>query len=373
MSPEQRWRIVLARDRRYDGAFVYAVRSTGIYCRPSCASRRPRREQVSFFPIPEAAEQAGFRACRRCHPTRADGHDPAIALVREACRLLDGASETPKVDAVARRLGTGPHHLLRTFKRVLGITPQQYRDARRVSRFKHELKRRPHVSPALYEAGYGSTSRVYERAGAQLGMTPATYAHGGARTEIAYAVVPGPAPLGRVLVASTARGICRVALGDDAEALTADLTAEFPAARITRDRAGLEPAVAAILRYLEGREPHLDLPLDIRATAFQRRVWQELQHIPYGETRSYADVAKRIGRPTASRAVASACATNPAALVIPCHRVVREDGELGGYRWGVDRKKVILEREASASLVHGKPVTNLDRQEVVSLRRKRVP
>jgi AraC family transcriptional regulator of adaptative response/methylated-DNA-[protein]-cysteine methyltransferase len=333
VTPEHRWRIVLARDRRYDGAFVYAVRSTGIYCRPSCASRRPRRGQVTFFPIPEAAEREGFRACRRCRPAEAAGGDPAVALVREACRALD-ASESPKLD----------RRLLRAFKRVLGITPQQYRDARRVARFKHELKRRPHVSPALYEAGYGSSSRVYERANAQLGMTPATYARGGAGTEIAFAVVP--CSLGRLLVAATPRGTCRVSLGDAAASLEADLVAEFPAARIRKERTGLETAVAAILRYLDGQEPHLDLPLDVRATAFQRRVWQELQRIPYGQTRSYTDVARRIGRPTATRAVARACATNPAALVIPCHRVVREDGELGGYRWGLERKKALLEQEA---------------------------
>jgi len=334
VTPEHRWRIVLDRDRRYDGAFVYAVRSTGIYCRPSCASRRPRRGQVTFFPIPEAAEREGYRACRRCKPTEANGGDPAVALVREACRALDAPdAQSPKLD----------RRLLRAFKRVLGITPRQYRDARRVARFKHELKRRPHVSPAVYEAGYGSSSRVYERANAQLGMTPATYARGGADTEIAFAVVP--CALGKLLVAATPRGVCRVSLGDNTTALEADLAAEFPAAHIFKDQLTLEDAVTAILSYLDGSEPHLALPLDIRATAFQRRVWQELQKIPYGETRSYAEVARRMGRPTASRAVARACAMNPAALVIPCHRVVREDGEMGGYRWGLDRKKALIAQE----------------------------
>jgi AraC family transcriptional regulator, regulatory protein of adaptative response / methylated-DNA-[protein]-cysteine methyltransferase len=237
--------------------------------------------------------------------------------------------------------------LARAFKRVLGVSPKQYRDARRVARFKSELKRRPLVSPAVYEAGYGSSSRVYERADAQLGMTPATYARGGAGAAIAYAVVPSP--LGRLLVAATARGICRIGLGDDAATLEADLAAEFPAARIRKDRTGLEGFVAAIVAHLEGREPDLDLPLDIWATAFQRRVWLELQRIPYGKTRSYADVARRIGQPTATRAVAQACATNPAALVIPCHRVIREDGEIGGYRWGSERKRVLIAREAGKS------------------------
>ncbi|MGH7673187.1 MAG: methylated-DNA--[protein]-cysteine S-methyltransferase, partial [Gemmatimonadales bacterium] len=266
---------------------------------------------------------------------------PVVGLVREACRALDAAE--PRVETLAGRLGIRPNQLVRAFRRVVGITPKEYRDARRVARLKHELKRRAHVSPAVYEAGYGSSSRVYERANAQLGMTPATYARGGVGTEVAYAVVP--CPLGQLLVAATARGVCRVGLGDDPSALEADLAAEFPAARIRKGSAGLTRWVAAILRHLDGREPHLDLPLDIRATAFQRRVWQELRSIPYGATRSYTEVARRIGRPTATRAVARACATNPAALVIPCHRVVREDGDLGGYRWGADRKRVLLAQE----------------------------
>jgi AraC family transcriptional regulator of adaptative response/methylated-DNA-[protein]-cysteine methyltransferase len=337
MNATDRWRAVLARDRRYDGAFVYAVRSTGVYCRPSCASRRPRRTQVTFFPIPEAAEREGYRACRRCHPTQAVATDPAIALVRDACRALD-AGERPKGDA---------QRLARAFKRVLGITPKQYADAQRLARFKHELKRRKHVSPALYEAGYSSSSRVYEHTHEQLGMTPATYARGGAGVEIVFVTVP--TSLGRLLVAATNRGVCRVMLGDDAAPLEADLRREFDAALVREDPSGkLEGYVDAILSYLEGTEPHIDLPLDIRATAFQRRVWQELRQIPFGETRTYTEVAKAIGQPKATRAVARACATNPAALIIPCHRVVREDGALGGYRWGSERKEALLDKEKSA-------------------------
>jgi AraC family transcriptional regulator of adaptative response/methylated-DNA-[protein]-cysteine methyltransferase len=309
------------------------VRSTGIYCRPSCASRRPRRPQVTFFPIPEAAEREGYRACRRCHPAEANAGDPAVALVREACRALD-AGERPKG---ARR------RLVRAFKRVLGITPKEYADARRVARFKQELKRRKQVSPALYEAGYGSSSRVYERTNAQLGMTPATYARGGAGTEIAYATAA--TPLGQLLVAATDRGVCRVSLGDNAATLAASLAAEFPAARLRKDQATLEQSVRAILRYLEGAEPSIDLPIDIRATAFQRRVWRELQRIPFGTTRTYTEVARRIGQPKATRAVARACATNPVALIVPCHRVIREDGDLGGYRWGIERKRALLKQE----------------------------
>src|SRR6266513_1704502 len=334
MSPTERWNAVMARDSRFDGAFVYAVRSTGIYCRPSCASRRPRRTQVTFFPIPEAAEREGFRACRRCHPADVNGRDPAVALVREACRAIAAGARPP---GDSRRLA-------RAFKRVLGITPRAYAEARRVSRFKQELKRRKHVSPALYEAGYSSTSRVYEHAHEQLGMTPATYARGGAGVGIAYVTVP--TSLGRLLVAATERGVCRVSLGDSTEALVADLLTEFPEARVVQDKSGkLHGWVTSILAYLDGREPDLQLPLDIRASAFQRRVWQELQRIPLGETRSYSEIAKRVGNPKATRAVARACATNPAALIIPCHRVVREDGALGGYRWGIERKEALLEME----------------------------
>ena len=334
MSPTERWQAVLARDRRFDGAFVYAVRSTGIYCRPSCASRRPRRTQVTFFPIPEAAEREGFRACRRCHPADVNGSDPAVALVREAARAI-AAGTAPRGD---------PRRLARVFKRVLGITPRAYAEAHRTARFKQELKRRKHVSPALYEAGYSSTSRVYEHTHEQLGMTPATYARGGAGVDIVFVTVP--TSLGRLLVAATDRGICRVTLGDSAAKLESDLRAEFDAARVREEKGGkLAGFVDAILSYLEGTEPHLDLPLDIRATAFQRRVWQELQQIPFGETRTYTDVAKAIGQPKATRAVAQACASNPAALVIPCHRVVRNDGALGGYRWGVERKEALLDME----------------------------
>lgn len=343
LSAERRWRIVLARDRRYDGAFVYGVRSTGIYCRPSCPSRRPRRAQVDFFPVPELAERAGFRPCRRCRPAEAQAPDPRVPLVRAACRLIDSHPDAPASLAVlSARTGVTAHRLLRAFQRVLGISPRQYRDARRLDRFKAELRARRRVSPALYEAGYGSTSRVYERAHAQLGMTPATYSRGGAGVEISYATAP--CPLGRLLVAQTARGICRVSLGSHPDELVADLRAEFPAAEIRRDHGLLAGSVSAILGYLEG-ERALDLPLDVRATAFQRLVWEALRGIPYGSTRSYGQIARAIGRPSATRAVARACATNPAALVIPCHRVVQADGGLGGYRWGTERKRALLDRE----------------------------
>jgi AraC family transcriptional regulator of adaptative response/methylated-DNA-[protein]-cysteine methyltransferase len=347
LDATHQWRIVLARDRRYDGDFVYAVRSTGIYCRPSCPSRRPRRTLVRFFPIPEAAEAAGFRACRRCHPGRLQPHDPAVALVREMCRAIDAQPDGPAdLTDLGRRVGRSPHQVLRAFRRVLGVSPREYRDAKRLSRLKSSLKEMPHVSPAIYEAGFGSSSRVYERAAGALGMTPATYARGGRGATIRYSIVASP--LGTLLVAATERGLCKISLGDSAAALERDLRREFPAAHIARDTGPQSGWVQTILAHLAGTEPHLDLPLDIRATAFQQRVWNALRKIPYGSTRSYRAVARAIGNPGATRAVARACATNPVALVIPCHRVVREDGQPGGYRWGMERKEALLKREKDA-------------------------
>ena len=344
LTSERHWRAVLARDAGYDGAFVYAVRSTGIYCRPSCASKKPHREQVAFFPVPEAAEQAGFRACRRCRPGEARPADPRIVLVRAVCDRIDAHPDAPaSLGSLSARAGTTPHRLLRAFRAVLGLTPRQYRDERRLARFKTQLKEGKKVSPALYEAGYSSTSRVYEGAHARLGMTPATYGRGGAGTRIAFAVVP--CALGRLLVAATERGICRIGIGDDATALERGLRAEFPSAVIARDNATLRPWVAEITAHFDGRQPDLDLPLDLRATAFQRRVWEALRKIPYGSTSSYSAIARAIGKPRATRAVARACATNPVAVVIPCHRVVSKGGDLGGYRWGVERKRALLEGE----------------------------
>jgi AraC family transcriptional regulator of adaptative response/methylated-DNA-[protein]-cysteine methyltransferase len=344
LDPARRWRIVLSRDRRFDGTFVYAVRSTGIYCRPSCPSRRPRRGQVRFFPIPEAAEAEGFRACRRCHPRRARPADPALTAVQELCRMIETHIEEPAdLAALGRRTGLSPHQVGRAFRRILGVSPRQYRDARRLAHLRTALKERRRVSPAIYEAGFGSSSRVYERAAGALGMTPATYSRGGRGVAIRYAVVPSP--LGQLLVAATPRGVCRIALADSPVTLERDLEREFPAAVMTRDTGSLAAWTGAIVRYLQGREPSLDLPLDIRATAFQQRVWNELRKIPYGRTRSYQAVARAIRRPNATRAVARACASNPVSLAIPCHRVIREDGDLGGYRWGVERKRRLLEIE----------------------------
>jgi AraC family transcriptional regulator, regulatory protein of adaptative response / methylated-DNA-[protein]-cysteine methyltransferase len=340
----RQWEAVLARDSEADGAFVYAVRTTGIYCRPTCPSRRPRRENVAFFPLPEAAEQAGFRACRRCHPEQSTVRDPQVALVQRVCRAIAAnPEEPPTLASLGTTVNLSPFHLQRTFKRVMGITPRQYAEACRVGRLKDELRKGEAVTSALYGAGYGSASRLYESAPAHLGMTPAVYRRGGVGMRIHYTVVP--CPLGLLLVAATERGICAITLGDADDALAAALKREYPAAEIARDAAGLDSAVTAIIRHLRGQEPHLDLPLDVQATAFQWRVWEALRAIPYGSTRSYGEIARAIGQPTAARAVAQACATNRVALAIPCHRVVREDGAVGGYRWGVERKRTLLAQE----------------------------
>ncbi len=356
MTDEERWRAVEARDPQFDGGFVYAVGSTGIYCRQSCPSRRPRRRNVRFYAVPEAAERAGFRACLRCRPRAARARDTRIEAVRRACRFIadhgaDGRDGAPTLAALGAHVGLSPHHLQRSFKAAMGITPRQYHDALRLDRLKGLLRNGDHVSGALYEAGYGSSSRLYEKAPSQLGMTPAAYRRGGKGARIAYSIAD--CPLGRLLVAATARGLCAVRLGDDGGVLEAGLRDEFPAARIARDDAGLGRWVSALVAHLDGRRPHLDLPIDVRATAFQRLVWEALRAIPYGATRSYGEIARAIGRPTATRAVARACATNPVAVVVPCHRVVRADGGLGGYRWGVGRKRALIDSERAASNPRG--------------------
>jgi AraC family transcriptional regulator of adaptative response/methylated-DNA-[protein]-cysteine methyltransferase len=339
-----RWRAVLSRDRAQDGAFVYAVSSTGVYCRPSCPSRRPRRDRVRFFTVPEAAERAGYRACRRCRPQLAATPDAALARVRAVCRFIaDNLDEPLTLERLATTVGGSPHHLQRSFKAALGISPREYTDALRLQGLRERLRRGQPVSEAGYGAGYGSSRALYERAPSQLGMTPATYRRGGEGVSIAYAITDSP--LGRLMVAATGRGICRVGLADTEGALERSLREEYPRATLERDEAALRDWVRAVLGEMAGaRRP--ELPLDVQATAFQWRVWQELRRIPRGETRSYAEVARRIGRPTAARAVARACATNPVALVVPCHRVVASDGRLGGYRWGAERKRALLEREA---------------------------
>lgn len=341
---EAKWQAVLAKDTRFDGQFVFAVSSTGIYCRPSCPSRRPRRDRVSFFQLPEAAERAGFRACRRCHPRKARVMDPQIETVQRVCRLIeDNQGERVTLAALSEQVGVSVFHLQRTFKSIMGVSPSQYAEGRRISRFKKSVRDGEAITNAIYDAGYGSSSRLYERAASQLGMTPATYGKGGQGAIINYAIVA--CPLGRLLVAATPKGVCSVKLGDSDAALKAELLNEFPAAEIRPDEKPLRHTLQAIIQHLESKIPHLDLPIDLRSTAFQRQVWEQLRAIPYGETYSYSDIAKAIGQQKAVRAVARACATNPVALVIPCHRVIREDKSLGGYRWGLERKQKLLEQE----------------------------
>jgi AraC family transcriptional regulator of adaptative response/methylated-DNA-[protein]-cysteine methyltransferase len=337
------WQAVRARSAEADGSFVYAVRSTGVYCRPSCPSRLPRRADVAFYRLPEAAERLGYRPCQRCRPRQA-GDDPKVHLVRQACRLLEANGEEPlSLTALGRRLSLSPAYLQRTFKHITGITPRQYAEACRLGRLKARLRDRRTVTMALYEAGYGSSSRLYERAAEQLGMTPGTYRRGGRGMCIGYTVADSP--LGRLLLAATERGVCAVCLGEEDGPLEAALAQEYPAAEVRRDDAALGPWLGQLLEHLRGRRPHLGLPVDVQATAFQWRVWQELLKIPYGSTRTYSEIARAVGQPTAVRAVARACATNPVAVVIPCHRVVREDGGLAGYRWGVERKQKLLAQE----------------------------
>jgi AraC family transcriptional regulator, regulatory protein of adaptative response / methylated-DNA-[protein]-cysteine methyltransferase len=361
-----RWQAVQTRDRSADGAFVYAVRSTGIYCRPSCPSRKPRREQVVFFPLPEAAEQKGFRECRRCHPRAVPMRDARIETVARVCREIEAhILADPGMDvrsdaqltlaALSTPVGMSPHQLDRAFRSAMGITPRQYADAQRMRRLKSRLKRGDNVTTALYEAGFSSSSRLYERAPSHLGMTPAAYGRGGAGMKIHYAIMASP--LGRLLVGATNRGISALYLGESDGALRAALRKEYPSADLIPDSPGQGAAgrgklgdwVAQILAHLRGQEPHLDLPTDVQATAFQRRVWEELRKIPYGATKTYTEVARAIGRPAAIRAVARACATNPVSVVVPCHRVVRQDGNLAGYRWGIQRKRELLEREEKAA------------------------
>ncbi len=345
MYEEAYWRAVIERDSQANDTFVYGVRSTGIYCKPSCPSRRPKREQVVFFAGPEAAEQAGFRACQRCRPReRMSTNDAQVELVQRACRYIEQhLDETLRLEQLGAELGLSHTYAQRLFKRVMGISPRQYAEALRLERIKCRLKEGVSVTQTIYDVGYSSSSRLYERTPDQLGMTPTAYKHGGAGMHIEYTIVDSP--LGRLLVAGTERGICRVGLADSDEVLECVLRNEYSAAEIRQDGERLRPWLEAVIEHLTGEQPHLDLPMDIRATAFQWRVWEELRAIPYGETRSYSAIASAIGQPKARRAVAQACKQNPVPLLIPCHRVVREDGSLGGYRWGTERKKRLLEQE----------------------------
>jgi len=346
-ADDPRWNSVLLRDASHDGEFVFAVSTTGVYCRPSCAARRPRRVNVQFFGTPEQAERAGYRACLRCRPKALTGN-AGMDGVKAICRYIEHHLDEPlTLSRLGKEFRQSSFHLQRRFKAVLGITPREYADSCRLRLLKRNLQAGDSVTRAMYDAGYGSSSRLYERTASQLGMTPDKYRRGAIAATIRYTCADSP--LGRMLIAATDRGICSIQFARSDGELLEGLKREFPFAARKTDNGGLKAWVSALLKHMRGRGLDSSLPLDIRATAFQRRVWAYLQSIPFGATRSYSEVAGAIGQPRAARAVARACATNPVAVAIPCHRVVREDGSMGGYRWGIQRKRALLAMEQQPS------------------------
>jgi AraC family transcriptional regulator of adaptative response/methylated-DNA-[protein]-cysteine methyltransferase len=346
-SSTQKWTMVLARDLAADGRFVYAVKSTGIFCRPSCPSRRPRRDQVEFFKSPAEAQQAGYRPCRRCKPQQGNAQ---TEKVNAACRYIEAnLDNTLHLNELARQVALSPFHFQRLFKRTLGISPREYQQARRAERFRNGLRSAARVTDAIYDAGYSSTSRAYETSATRLGMTPSAFRRGGEGTEIGFTVTD--TDLGKLLIAATAKGICSVRFGESEAELLRDLQSEFTAATLKRSDQKLQQLSSDVCGLLSGAFISRDIPLDIRGTAFQQQVWNALRSIPPGETRSYATIAQDIGKPKAVRAVANACAANPVAIVVPCHRVVQKNGSLAGYRWGVERKAALLKNEQRHRLV----------------------
>ena len=343
---DPRWRAVMARDARADGAFVYSVRSTGVYCRPSCPARRAKPANVKFHASPKDAERAGFRPCKRCKPDEVGLKERHAAIVATICRFIESAERIPSLDELARKVRMSPHHFHRVFKSVSGLTPHAYARDVRATRVRNALVRERSVTHAIYDAGFNTNSRFYAASDRMLGMKPSAYRAGGADMTIRFAV--GECSLGSILVAQSERGICAILLGDDPDALLRELEQRFPRATLIGGDAAFEDLVAKVVGLIEAPAVGLDLPLDVRGTAFQQRVWRALQKIPAGHTVSYAELAKTIGAPKAVRAVASACAANAIAVAIPCHRVVRKGGGLSGYRWGVERKRTLLEREAAA-------------------------
>ncbi len=342
-SDESRWQTVVRRDSQADRAFVYGVLTTGIYCRPGCASRLPKRENVRFFDTWEDAERAGLRSCKRCTPQMTAPRSTAEEVVVKACELIEMAEHVPTLQELADAVGLSPHYFHRVFKRAVGITPKQYADEKRLERVRAGIRSADSITEAVYGVGYESSSRFYETSTASLGMKPTEYRSGGDGVMITFAMTESY--LGWVLVAATDQGICRIDLDDSPDALQSRLSASFPQARFLGDVPEFRDTVAQVLSFLESPEQGLGLPLDVQGTAFQRRVWAALQELPAGSTASYSDVASRIGKPKAARAVAGACASNQIAVAIPCHRVVRSDGQLGGYRWGLERKRALLDRE----------------------------
>ncbi|WP_394780037.1 bifunctional DNA-binding transcriptional regulator/O6-methylguanine-DNA methyltransferase Ada [Undibacterium sp.] len=340
-----RWTAVQARDGLADGSFYYAVRTTGVYCRPSCASRPAKRENIAFYNSRADAEAAGFRPCKRCKPDQAALPEQYAATVARACRLIETADQLPSLPQLAEAVGMSQYHFHRVFKSITGLTPKAYATAHRGKRVREELGRTDTVTQAIYDAGFNSNGRFYASSTQVLGMTPKRFRAGGTDTEIRFAL--GECSLGCILVATTGQGVCSILLGDDPDALIEELQDSFPRAALVGGDAKFEQLVSRVVGFVEAPALGLDLPLDVRGTAFQQRVWQALREIPAGSTVSYSDVAQRIGSPKSMRAVAQACAANKLAVAIPCHRVVRHDGALSGYRWGVERKRSLLDKEAA--------------------------
>jgi len=348
VSEDTRWQALVERDPQADGAFYYGVKTTGIYCRPVCSSRLPNRENVEFFENCQQAEEAGFRPCKRCAPREAKAPNTARDAVSRACEIIAGAEKEPSLNELAEAVGLSPHHFHRLFKKAMGITPKQYMMEKRATRLRENLQGPGSVTDAIYDAGYESSSRFYEKAGSSLGMKPSEYKKGGEGVTISYAVVQSY--LGWVLVAVTERGICQIDFADRPEELILRLEERFSKAELRRDDPRITAIVSQTVAFLEAPAPNFSLPLDVQGTAFQKRVWAALQEIQPGKTVSYSDIAREIGKPKAARAVARACASNKIAVAIPCHRVLRNNGELGGYRWGLARKRKILDREAERIL-----------------------
>jgi AraC family transcriptional regulator of adaptative response/methylated-DNA-[protein]-cysteine methyltransferase len=345
-TEDARWQAVTSRDHAAEGRFFYAVITTGVFCRVTCPSRLPRRENTAFYDTAELAEKAGWRPCRRCHPTGRSIAESQLAAIRRACVLIDAAETPPVLKDLAEAVSLSPYHFHRLFKSIVGVTPRDYAAAKRSGKLQDELAAGTKVTEAIYGAGYGSSSRIYENSRATLGMTPAKFRAGAEGQAINWSTIE--TPLGRLIVAATDAGICMIEFGAGEAELEARLAARFPNAKTVRADAELAARVKAVAAFIELPERGLDLPLDIQGTAFQRRVWQALQEIPAGATASYREVAARIGQPTAARAVAGACAANKLALAIPCHRVIGGNGDLAGYRWGVERKRALLDREGRA-------------------------
>jgi AraC family transcriptional regulator, regulatory protein of adaptative response / methylated-DNA-[protein]-cysteine methyltransferase len=342
MENELFWQAVRSNDHRFDGAFFFGVKTTGIYCKPSCTAKLPKRENVEFYVSADAAERSGFRACLRCRPRDASAADPQTEKIISACSLMDSEDGISLKD-LSLRLGVSPSHFQRSFKRLIGLSPKKYAEVKRMDKFKKEIRGGSDIVTAMYDTGFGSSSRLYEKADSYLGMTPTTYKKGGEGMKISYTITE--CELGRILVAGTIKGLCSVAFDDDDLSLEQNLMKEYPNAEIVKDARILSEFVEEIIKHLAGLSKRLDLPLDIQATAFQMQVWELLRKIPFGETMSYMQIAEKLGDRKKVRAVARACATNRVAIVIPCHRVVASDGKLSGYRWGVERKKRILDRE----------------------------